>query len=188
MPLYLVIANYLRHDPLVLEPAVLDQFLGDLHGVQRSALPNVVGDNPHGQAVGVGYVLSDAADEGLVPSDGFGGQRIDVVARIVLNYDTGGPAQDFPGLIGGHRLGQLDVDSLGVADRHRYPHGRGGDQDLRGVHDFAGLVEHLQLFLAVAILHERLDVRKAIEGNLVRIHLRLGLATIQDNSRPVSYT
>ena len=42
------------------------QDLGDLDRVGRGALEQVVGDDPHVERAGVGQVLADAADEGVV--------------------------------------------------------------------------------------------------------------------------
>src|SRR5690606_31532449 len=47
----------------LLEVAPAQQF-GDLHGVQRSALAEIVADTPEGEAVVDGRILAHAADEG----------------------------------------------------------------------------------------------------------------------------
>ncbi len=56
----------LSRSSLRLDQPPLDQQLGDLHRVQRCALAQIVGDDPHRQAVIDGRILADARDVGGV--------------------------------------------------------------------------------------------------------------------------
>jgi hypothetical protein len=89
----------------------LTQRFGDLHGVQRRALAQVVGDAPEGEAVLDGGVLADARDVGRILAGGVDGR--DVAAGLVLVDHHARPApiaQDLARLVGRDRALELDVD------------------------------------------------------------------------------
>src|ERR1700728_2428905 len=52
--------------PLRCDQLALDQAFGDLDGVERGALAQIVGDDPHRQSILDGRVLADTADVGRV--------------------------------------------------------------------------------------------------------------------------
>jgi hypothetical protein len=70
----------------------------------------------------------------------------------------------FARLVGGDRLGELDVDRFGVTDEDRHAHAGRGQLDLR-IEDLLGLRHHLPLFLGEAVLHEDVDLRDDVEGD-----------------------
>ena len=72
-----------------------------------------------------------------------------------------------------HRRVELDVDRLGVATQDRHAHARRGDRDVGQVHDLAGLHDHLPLFLGEPVVHEDVDMRDHVEGDLLGELLRL---------------
>jgi hypothetical protein len=80
-------------------------------------------------------------------------------------------AQDVARLVLVEELLELDVDRLGMADEDRHAHAGGGDLDLR-VEDLLGLGDHLPLFLGRAVLHEDVDMRDHVEGDLLGELLR----------------
>ena len=72
------------------DPAALDEGFGELDGIRRRALAEVVADDPEGDAAVVldREVLPDAPDEDLVAARGLGGQRVLVARRVVLDDDA----------------------------------------------------------------------------------------------------
>ena len=66
------------------------------------------------------------------------------------------------------------LTGFGVADEHRHAHARGRQLDLR-VENLLGLGHHLPFLLRVAVLHEDVDVRNAVEGDLLGELLGLDL-------------
>ena len=149
----------------------LTRHLGDLHGVERRALAQIVGDDPHRQAVLDRDVLADARDEGGVLAGRL--DRRDVAAVLALVDDQAARrlAQDVARLVGRDRLLELDVDRFRMADEHRHAHAGRRQLDLR-VEDLLGLGHHLPLFLRVAVLHEDVDMRDDVEGDALGELLR----------------
>jgi hypothetical protein len=60
-----------------------------------------------------------------------------------------------------------NTDSLWAEDRH--PHAGGDDRQAWHTQDLAGLVAHLDLFAGMAVADEDVDLRQALECDLVRI-------------------
>jgi hypothetical protein len=52
-----------------------------------------------------------------------------------------------------------------MADKDRHPHAGGRELDLR-VDDLLGLGDHLPFFLGRAVVHEDVDMRDHVEGDL----------------------
>src|SRR5437667_3757725 len=75
----------LRRLPLRRNELPVDQALGDLDGVERRALAQIVGDDPQHQAAVDGRVLADAADIGRVLAGAV--VRRDVAAGLTLVDD-----------------------------------------------------------------------------------------------------
>ena len=69
----------------------LAQDLGELDGVRRGALAQVVGHDPEGQSAIVidRHVAPNPTDEDLVAAGGIRGKRVLVLARVVLDDDAG---------------------------------------------------------------------------------------------------
>ena len=91
----------------------LQQLLGDLHGVGRRALAEVVADAPEEQGVGAVEVLANPADEDLVAVRGGGGQGIGAFAGSSTTTRPGAFAQTAraaSGVIG--RSVSIRIDSL----------------------------------------------------------------------------
>src|SRR3970040_2172075 len=83
-------ADYSR----ALDEVAGDQFFGDLEGVERGPLAQVVADHPEGEPPWMGAVLPDAADEHLVLAGRGPGLRVEADRRVVADDDAGGVAQD----------------------------------------------------------------------------------------------
>src|SRR6185312_16933265 len=73
----------LRRLFLGLDQLAVDQRLGDLDGVERGALAQIVGHHPQRQAVVDGGVLADAADVGGVLADRLVGRYVTAVLALV---------------------------------------------------------------------------------------------------------
>ena len=74
-----------RHDARC---ALRQQQLGDLHGVQRRALADLVGDHPHGQAVLNRVVSAQTADVRLVRAGQQTRHGIRVRGAVVHDHDA----------------------------------------------------------------------------------------------------
>ena len=70
----------------------LDQHLGDLHGVERGALAQIVGDAPKAQPVRNRQIATDAADEHGILAGGLDGvvKKRDPGKRLDINMYTDG--------------------------------------------------------------------------------------------------
>src|SRR5262249_33988122 len=99
--------------------------------------------------------------------------RVETLRRIVLHLDAGRVAQDVAELVGGDRLRELGPDGRGVGDEGRHAHAGRRDGDRRVVHDLARLVDHLHLFGRVALVLPGADLGDQVEGDRVRVNLRL---------------
>src|SRR5207244_1858203 len=130
---------------------------GDLGGVEGGAFAQVVGDDPHGEAVGVGKVVADAANEDVVFAGGEEGHRVLGLGGLIDHGDTGRAGQDAAGFGCAHGAAELDVDSFGMADLDGHAHGGGGDGHIRIVEDLAGFGDELHLLGAIAIGGEGAD-------------------------------
>ena len=75
--------------------------------------------------------------------------------------------QTLAGRLGGDRPLGLDQDRLAVAVEDRDPHAGRADVDRVVPHDLAGLVDHLHLFLGVAVGQEVVDLGDAVERDRV---------------------
>ena len=98
---------------------------GAMDGVGGGALAQIVGDDPHHQAVDVGRVLADAANKGFVAAGGVDGHGVLGIGRIVGDDHAGERGEELPRIGGIHGPLELHVDGLGMADGH-------GDADARG--------------------------------------------------------
>src|SRR5688500_18884679 len=67
--------------------------LGDLHGVQRRALPEIVGDAPQAEAVVDCRVLAHAADIGGIFADALDRRDVAAVLPLIDQHDAGRLAQ-----------------------------------------------------------------------------------------------
>lgn len=100
--------------PFAVSLLLRKQQLGDLHGVERSALADLVGDNPHGQAVLDRGVAADAADVGVVRASQQARHGIHVVGRVVHDGDARRGGKRLTSGLGRHVADELDVDGLAV--------------------------------------------------------------------------
>ena len=78
----------------------LGEQLGDLDGVGRGALAQVVADDPEVEAALVRGVAADPADQHLVAPGGVGGERVDAVAGRVHDDDAGRAGEQLAALLG----------------------------------------------------------------------------------------
>ena len=106
----------------------LEQFLGDLHGVERRALAHVVGHDPEVQAVFNAFVLADAPHKGGIVADAVGGHGVHEFARIVENLHARSLGEHDPGFLGRDLLFGFDIHGFRMAEKYR--HARAGSRDL----------------------------------------------------------
>uniref|UniRef100_A0A0N5A007 LigA n=1 Tax=Parastrongyloides trichosuri TaxID=131310 RepID=A0A0N5A007_PARTI len=161
------------------DDAGLVQQLGDLHGVQRRALAQVVGHDPQVQAVLDRRVLADARHIDGVLARSVDRGDVAVVFLLIDDLNAGRLAQDFARLVRRDRTVELDRHRFGVADEDRHAHAGDGQLD-RGVEHLVRLLPHLGLFLGVAVVAEGADVRDDVEGDLLGELLGLGSAEHED--------
>src|SRR5690606_17146524 len=114
--------------------AQLDQRFGDLDGVERGALAQIVRDNPDIEAVLDGGILADAADKGVVFADAFDRGGVATRLALVEHRHARRLAQDVARLVRADRVLELEIDGFGMADKHRHAHGGAGHLDL-GIKD-----------------------------------------------------
>ena len=105
------------------------------------------------------------------------------MCRIVIQHDAGRLRQQGARFVRGEFVLSLDVDGLGMADIHRDANRRRGHVDRVIAHDLPRLIQHLHLFLRVAGGQKVVNVRQAIEGDLVRIDVGRGLLEGQQVAR-----
>ena len=103
--------------------------LGDLDGVERGALAQVVRDNPQVEAVRHGVVGPDAADKGVVEAVAVCSKRVEILRGIVHYLDPGRLRENLARLFGGDLRCKLDVDRFGVPSVDGDANGRRGDLD-----------------------------------------------------------
>ena len=77
---------------------------------------------------------------------------------------------------------RLHPDGLGVGAEHRHAHACGAHTHVGRVHYLARLVEHLHLFLGVAVVGEHVDVGDDVAGELCHEFLHGGLFAAGDFS------
>ena len=82
---------------------------------------------------------------------------------------------DGAGSFDGDGLFKLSADGDAVRTEDRDAHAGHGRTELVVVHDLATLVFHLHLFLRVAGVEKRIDLRDGVEGDLVRIDVWLAV-------------
>jgi hypothetical protein len=66
---------------------------------------------------------------------------------------------------------ELEMDGLGMADRHRHPHARRADRQIGRMEDLARLVDHLLLFAVNAVALVATDLWDHVQMDLVRVHV-----------------
>src|SRR5262249_17941358 len=102
------------------------------------------------------------------------GHGINIVFRFIGDYDPWRLAQDGFDICRGEFFLRLDVDGLRVAAKNRNTNSGRSDAQRGLAENFAGLVDHLQLFFGVTSIHKGVDVWNTIEGNLLwkLLHLK----------------
>ena len=60
----------------------------------------------------------------------------------------------------------LHEHRLCMTDKYRHPHAMRHQQDIR-IQNFPGFSRQLPLFLGVTVIHEHVDMRDAVEGDLL---------------------
>ena len=94
----------------------VDQAFGDLDGVERRAFAQIVGDDPHREAILDRGVLANAADVGGVLARRLIGRHIATRLMRIDDQAARRIAQDVARLVGRDLILELDVDGLGMAD------------------------------------------------------------------------
>src|SRR5690606_23447408 len=118
---------------------------GDLRGVQRRTLTQVVPAQEQVQRPRVVDRTTDAPHPGRVGADHVGRGRELPLGRIVLHDHPGRGGQQPTGLVGVHLGGEGRVDRERVSGDHRHAHTGRRHPKIRKTEDLAGLVADLQL-------------------------------------------
>ena len=142
---------------------VLGQQFGDLDGVGRRPFSQVVADAPEREAVRVGEVFPDAADEDKVAAGAGAGHRVAALYFFVHDFDAGERREEFLCLFDRDRAFGFDEDRFAVAVGDRDAHARRADHDRLVTENLASLVDHLHLFAGVALFLEAADLRDGVE-------------------------
>ncbi|SOO23411.1 hypothetical protein XFF6991_280070 [Xanthomonas phaseoli pv. phaseoli] len=156
-----------------------DQF-GQLHGVERGALADVVGDDPQVQATRVREVFADATDEHRILAGGVRDRRrVAAGSALVHHFHARRCRQQRARRFHGDLVAGFDRHRFGVAIEHRHAHRGGVHLDAVVAEDLAGFPDQLHLFLGVAVVLEVVDVRNQVKGDLHREPLRVDVLEAQ---------
>ena len=146
-----------------------------MDGVGGGAFADLVAAAPQAQAVGVGEVGADAADEDDVLVAGVQGHGVALIGQVVHQAAAGGVGDGFPGLGHGDGLIKMQAGGDGVAAHHRHPDAGAAHQQLRQVHNLPALVLQLHFLAGIALVLLAANLGNQVEGNLVGEHLGLVL-------------
>src|SRR5690606_6256973 len=136
------------------------QQLGQLHGVQRRALAQIVGDDPQVQATRMRRVLANPADIDRVVARSVGDRRrIAARTRFVDDLDPRRRAQQVAGAVGFQPLPGLDRHGFRMAVEHRHADHGCVHPDRIVAEDLAGLVDQLEFLAGVPAVEELAAVR-----------------------------
>ena len=149
---------------------------GDLNGVEGGALAELVaGDEQiNAAAVGLADVLANPADEDIVTVAGVDGHGEIATLAVVDDPYAGGGREDLANPALGDGLGEGQIDALGVSPHHGHPDAGCRDPYLIVVQHLTRFLDHLHLFLVVAVVADGAVVGEEIEGDLVGQDLGLG--------------
>ena len=148
------------------EVADREQVLCYLDGVEGGALLDLIGDDPKGNAAGVGEVAAYSTYVYGVAAGDHQGHGVLALSGVVDHHQAGsllhGVAHigDLQGLGGAHPYG------LAVGAEHRHTHAHGRHVQPGGVQNLAGLALHLHLLVGVVIVEEGVDLRDEIAEEL----------------------
>ena len=159
------------------EPARV-QLLGELDGVGRRALAQVVRDHPHLQPALVRGVAAQAADEDVVVAGGAGGGRVGLDQR-----EAGHRLEQRARLLDLERLAGLDVDRLRVRGDDRDAGAGDGDRDRLVAEDLARLEHHLALLVGVVVAVEEV-AGAAVDVERDRLAVDLGRRASPSRAAP----
>ena len=143
----------------------LDEDFGDLDGIERRPFAEIVGDDPHVEAMWDGGVAADAADIDRIFAGRFGRGHIALVGAVVDDRDAGRLAQHCARPLLAEGPFEFDIDRLPMADENGDAHASRGHCDV-GVEDLSRLGRHLPFFLGRAVVHEDVAMRDHVEGDL----------------------
>mmetsp|Transcript_29365 Transcript_29365/g.74858 ORF Transcript_29365/g.74858 Transcript_29365/m.74858 type:complete len:407 (+) Transcript_29365:363-1583(+) len=173
-------SNVSQHDRL------LDQQLGDLHGVERGALLDLVAAHKQLQALLVVArdVAAHAAHKHIVLGGGVQGGGELVVDAVVDDGHAGRLLQGSQRLRLADVLLKLQVDGLGVRAHHGHTDAGGRDLDRLVLPDLVRLLDQLHLLLVVAQLDVHLGVvAEQVERVLLGEDLGVGGLAVQHIAR-----
>src|SRR4051794_35848337 len=160
------------------DEAALERELGELHGVERRALEQVVADHEEVEDLRVVEIGSHAADDRLVAARPL--QR----RRRLLDDEVRERAQHLQRLVEARLALERGADGDRVPDHHRHAHAQRRDGQLRERKDLARLVLELHLLVGVALLVERPEHRHHVEGQRVGVdavfHFSRGALAVVD--------
>jgi len=140
------------------------QDFGNLHGVERGPLAQIIGDDPQIEPVRDRRVAADAADIDCVLAGRFGRRHIALVGPVIDDRNAGRLPQGGASLVFAERPLELDIDCLAMADEDRTRTQVAVTQ--HPVEDLAGLGGHLPLFLGRTVIHENVDMGDRVERDL----------------------
>ncbi len=138
----------------------------NLDGVECGALADLVADNPDVHAIVAGEVLADTADIDVVRAHEVERHRVDVVCRIVAELEAFAVLDGVADFFDRECAFRFEADGFGMATECRNADAGRGAADV-AVHDLLRFVEHLHLFLGVAVVGEHVNVRDEVVGELV---------------------
>ena len=149
----------------------LDEQLGDLDGVGRGALAQVVGDDPEVERALVAGVAADAADEDVVAAGGVDRHRVAAARRVVDDGHAGRRGEQLARALRARarsRVSTLTASEWPVTTGTRT---QVALTRIDGVaEDLAGLVDQLALLVGVVVaVGEAARLRQDVEGDLVRV-------------------
>src|SRR5207244_38868 len=151
--------------------------VGYLARIQGRALPEVITDHPQGETARMRRVSTDPPDVHRILPGRFDRHGVLGLDGVVDDDHARRAAQNLARFVGQHRPLELDVDGLGVADRHRHAHAGGAHAQVGQVEDLARLVDHLAFFAVQAVPLVAADLGDQVLMNLVGIDLARQLVT-----------
>jgi len=131
-----------------------------LEGVQGGALSEIIGNYPEGQPVVDGWVASDAPHVNVIGA----GQVQRHGVGVAEDGDARHFVEELGRLSGVHGTFELQVDRLAMAGVDGHADAGGGDSHVGIVENLPRFVDHLLLFLGVAVIEKIVDVGEEVEG------------------------
>ena len=167
------------------QQAALDEQLGDLDGVGRGALAQVVGDDPEVERALVAGVAADAADEDVVVARGVDRHRVARRRRGRRRRSRPAPRRAARGPApgeSGSRVSTLTASEWPVTTGTRTQVAL--TRIVVVAEDLAGLVDQLALLVGVVVaVGEAARLGQGVEGDLVGVDAATGVLAVEHRPR-----